>query len=582
MARLRRSARVTLGGLAAALVLAVPAGLLLRPRLERAVRARIEREAARRGVSVEVQAVEVGLWPPLRLQAVRLEKPGAGWVTAETVDLSLRAWGSGLAGRTRLGLGPLVLGGPAGLTLEAAPTSWDVSALSGDGLRLELRRPARGLRLDWLPGAAGDRLEATAIDLPAGRIVTPRRDGLPLLDVGTLSGTVRLTRAPDRAELALDLRGLGMRLASLSQAFPVGEAYGQPTDARLSLAGSWRRAESVFSVPEWRLALEGATLSGSTEVSDVGRDPNVDLALEVERVDFARLFRTSGLLEPDAVPAAVQGASRQGDLGSATLSLRVKGQLSQPDSFRVWQRLDFRPPRRMPAAIDRLRGDFVHEAELPGGGRQLIDVSASSPDFVALDDVPPLFLRTLLLGEDSGFYGHRGVDLAELPSAVLTNLSRGSAARGASTITQQLAKNLFLSRDKRLGRKLQELSLALLLESALGKRRILEIYVNVIEWGPGLYGLRPAAQRYFHAEPRALTPAQMAFLVALIPGPLKYQSSFARGTVSPGFRPLVNGLLAKLRSVDALSEEQYQAALADPLFVSTADSADPGAGGLVN
>ena len=106
-----------------------------------------------------------------------------------------------------------------------------------------------------------------------------------------------------------------------------------------------------------------------------------------------------------------------------------------------------------------------------------------------------------------------------MPSALLKNWSRGGAARGASTITQQLAKNLFLSRDKHLGRKLQELSLALLLEATLDKQRILEIYLNVIEWGPDLYGLRPAARRYFGREPRELTPKQMAFLVALIPGP---------------------------------------------------------------
>jgi len=103
---------------------------------------------------------------------------------------------------------------------------------------------------------------------------------------------------------------------------------------------------------------------------------------------------------------------------------------------------------------------------------------ARIPDFIALRDVPPLFVRTLLLAEDTGFYGHRGIDLRELPAALLTNWSRGGAARGASTITQQLAKNLFLSRDKQLGRKLQELAITFLLESALGKDRILEIYLT--------------------------------------------------------------------------------------------------------
>jgi membrane peptidoglycan carboxypeptidase len=153
-------------------------------------------------------------------------------------------------------------------------------------------------------------------------------------------------------------------------------------------------------------------------------------------------------------------------------------------------------------------------------------------------------------------------------AALLTNWSRGGAARGASTITQQLAKNLFLSRDKQLGRKLQELAITFLLESALGKDRILEIYLNIIEWGPDLRGLRPAARRYFGREPQALTPAEMAFLVEIIPGPIKYQSSFAHGTPGPGLRSLIDELLAKLKSVDAISEEEYRRALGESIVVA--------------
>jgi len=184
--------------------------------------------------------------------------------------------------------------------------------------------------------------------------------------------------------------------------------------------------------------------------------------------------------------------------------------------------------------------------------------------------VPPLFVRTLLLAEDSAFYGHRGIDLRELPSALITNWSRGGAARGASTITQQLAKNLFLSRDKQLGRKLQELAITLMLESALGKDRILEIYLNIIEWGPDVHGLRAAARRYFAREPQALTPAEMAFLVSIIPGPIKYQSSFAHGMPGPGLTVLIDELLAKLRSVDAISAEEYRRAIVEPIIIAGA------------
>ena len=136
-------------------------------------------------------------------------------------------------------------------------------------------------------------------------------------------------------------------------------------------------------------------------------------------------------------------------------------------------------------------------------------------------DVPPLFVRTLLLAEDTSFYGHRGIDLRELPGALLTNWSRGGAARGASTITQQLAKNLFLSREKQIGRKLQELAITFLLESGLGKQRILEIYLNVVEWGPGIYGAEAAAKHHFGTTAARLSKDQAARLAAILPSPLR-------------------------------------------------------------
>jgi hypothetical protein len=209
-------------------------------------------------------------------------------------------------------------------------------------------------------------------------------------------------------------------------------------------------------------------LSGSITLRDLDTDPVVDLALGMQHLDFAQLLGASGLAVPESLGMA-PGAGR--DLGSATIGVRVRGRLADPASLSVSQKIDFRPPRQMPQAVARLHGDFIFRSEDGPGPHRPIDVSLASPDFIALRDVPPLFVRTLLLAEDTGFYGHCGIDLRELPAALLTNWSRG-----ASTITQQLAKNLFLS-----------------LESALGKDRILEIYLNIIEWGPDLGGLRPAA-----------------------------------------------------------------------------------------
>jgi hypothetical protein len=363
----------------------------------------------------------------------------------------------------------------------------------------------------------------------------------------------------------VDVGARGARLSALADNAADERQLGDPTDVTLRFDGAWRRPEGTIEIPKLHATVAGAELSGSIALRELNTDPVIDLALGVQRLDFAQLLSASGLAVPESLGLAPTG---EHDLGSARIDVRVRGRLSDPASLSVSQKIDFTPPRPMPPAIARLRGDFIFNSAEGSGPQRPIDVSPASPDFIALRDVPPLFVRTLLLAEDAGFYGHRGIDLRELPKALLTDWSRGRAARGASTITQQLAKNLFLSRDKQLGRKLEELAITFLLESALGKDRILEIYLNIIEWGPNLRGLRPAARFYFGREPQALSPAEMAFLVAIIPGPIKYQSSFAHGTPGPGLRLLIDELLGKLHSEDAIGEDEYQRALAEPIVVA--------------
>lgn len=553
---------------AAALVLAPVALSLGRPCLERWLQQRIEHEARRHGVVAHLEAVRIGVWPPLAVDGLRLERPGAWSLGLERLELWLRPAGRGLLGRLRLAMASVTVNCHGGLALRLPATLWDVDEVSPEGWRAELREPVQGLAATWLSAGGGTRLELSANGFPAGRLLDVRRREAPLLDAGVVSGRAMLARAAGSTDFVVRAHGSGVRLAALSGEVAVGwgAGFGLPTDLDVALEGSWRPAAGALEVTHWAAKLDGATLDGTLSLADVPEGPRVDLALDVRRVEFARLLRTSGVRDPVAIPASV-GTADYDDLGAASLSARAVGRLSDPASFSVTQRLDFSPPRDLPAALLRLRGDFAHEVTLQDGVRRSILVSPESPDFVSLGDVPPLFIRTLLLAEDAGFYGHRGIDLAELPSALLTNWARGGAFRGASTLTQQLAKNLFLSREKRLGRKLQELSLALLLEATLDKRRLLEIYLNVIEWGPDLCGLRPAARRYFRVEPAALTPSQMAFLVALIPGPVKYQAAFKSGTPAPGFRSLIDDLLEKLRAVGALSEQEYQAACEDALLV---------------
>ncbi len=133
--------------------------------------------------------------------------------------------------------------------------------------------------------------------------------------------------------------------------------------------------------------------------------------------------------------------------------------------------------------------------------------------------ISPNLVRAVIAAEDPSFWRHPGFDRVAMRMALEHDLEKGEFARGGSTITQQLAKNMFLSPSKNPVRKAQELIIALEMERILGKRRILELYLNVIEWGEGIYGAEAAARHYFQKPARSLSPDEAAFLAAIIPSP---------------------------------------------------------------
>ena len=133
--------------------------------------------------------------------------------------------------------------------------------------------------------------------------------------------------------------------------------------------------------------------------------------------------------------------------------------------------------------------------------------------------ISPNLTRAVLVTEDAAFYGHHGLDLDELRKSMEVNLDRLSFARGGSTITQQLAKNLYLSPSKDPLRKYRELLIARHLEAALTKQRIFELYLNVIEWGDRIYGADAAARAYFGVSAGGLTVEQSALLAGAIANP---------------------------------------------------------------
>ena len=136
--------------------------------------------------------------------------------------------------------------------------------------------------------------------------------------------------------------------------------------------------------------------------------------------------------------------------------------------------------------------------------------------WVSYERISPYLKRAVLVSEDSAFWQHGGVDLEQLKESMEANLEKGRLARGGSTITQQLAKNLYLSPSRNPIRKLRELIIARRLEAALSKRRILELYLNVVEWGDGIYGAEAASRAYFHKPAAALSSSESALLAGAL------------------------------------------------------------------
>jgi monofunctional glycosyltransferase len=145
--------------------------------------------------------------------------------------------------------------------------------------------------------------------------------------------------------------------------------------------------------------------------------------------------------------------------------------------------------------------------------------------WIGYNSISPNLRNAVLIAEDSGFFQHPGYDIDEIKESVKRNWREKRFARGASTITQQLAKNLYLSTSRNPLRKIREFFIAQELERNLSKPRILEIYLNVIEWGDGIYGIEPASRRYFGKSASQLLPEEAAILAAMIPNPRRYTPS---------------------------------------------------------
>ncbi|HJN74123.1 MAG TPA: biosynthetic peptidoglycan transglycosylase [Myxococcota bacterium] len=164
-------------------------------------------------------------------------------------------------------------------------------------------------------------------------------------------------------------------------------------------------------------------------------------------------------------------------------------------------------------------GPFTYAVRDPEGNIVPRECGEGSEGWTPIHRVSDHLLAAIIAAEDSAYYDHTGYSQASIDEALQANIEAGEVVRGGSTLTQQLAKNLFLDGERTMERKLREMVIAVELDRALGKRRVLELYVNVVEWGPEMWGVEAASDRYFLRQPEVLPPNEAAFLAALLPDP---------------------------------------------------------------
>jgi penicillin-binding protein 1A len=361
-----------------------------------------------------------------------------------------------------------------------------------------------------------------------------------------------LSRARGRVRVVADALALsGERIGPA----PVG-----PLRAELEGEVGWDAVERRVELRDGKATILGAVAIAVGGEARLG--PGIPFALDAraDGVDFAAAV---GALPPALAPP--REAPRPS--GTFDAHLALSGPLLAPAAWTIDAGLDLarlrETARRAPPVA--LRAPFVHRPEVEHGRPPAIVVGPANPDFVRVTELPAHVIRAVTTSEDAGFFAHEGFDFEELKNAFAQGAQAGHVVRGGSTITQQVAKNLFLTREKTLARKVREAALTIALEASVPKTRLLEIYLNVAEWGPGLWGLGAAARHWFGKDARDLTPREAVFLASVIPNPVRYHFMWERGAPTDAWNQRLDDLLLKMCEQRAIDGDALVAALAEPL-----------------
>lgn len=318
-----------------------------------------------------------------------------------------------------------------------------------------------------------------------------------------------------------------------------------------------------LSLREARLEMGGASLSIA---GDLRWDPpayGADLRLMMASTPCQVAIHAL----PPAMTGDVSTVSFEGSWGGS-IELRVDSAALDATELRV-RVADGCRFMAIPTSIDvaRFAGPFVHEVVEPDDTIFSMTTGPGTGSWTMLPGISPFLVQAVLTHEDGGFFDHHGFSPRSIRDALVRNLREGRYVLGASTITMQLVKNVFLRREKTLVRKIQEVLLTWWLEHAMTKPQILELYLNVIEFGPDIYGIRAASEHYFGRSPSELSPAESAFIALILPNPPLFHEIYDRGELTPSFRGRVASFLRIMAERGRIDREALEYGLAElPTF----------------
>jgi len=476
---------------------------------EEAPRAQRRRERRQAKGEAAVETRQGATLPGFDLQRIQEELAALPGVAVEEGAINLRVWG--------------------GATVHLGGLTFNTSAMGEEGA--ESKRYAFSLQVR--EATAEIIFDAVPDDVPSGKVVLRNLAARDLFEVlgmkapPGLEGNVDFDLALAKAGTAVEVTGhVGLRDVGFYHAM-VSELPLRNINADLDVHVLYDHGQESLQIDRLRVRSGPAVFAAEIAVAQVRSEPLLTFRIWAEDVRCEDI--------PAAIPEGLLATIQDFRVGGTRMEGQITGTLPLKDPIRFDMKVDGFPGDCVPLAVGPHQPEALNDPKyvfvfsqyttLPEG----IAVGPGTKHYVRLEKLPGYVPAVMYLTEDKRFFDHGALRPGLITRAIRLNLTAGRYVYGGSTISQQLVKNLFLTRRKNISRKLEEVFIAWRMEEVVTKERILELYLNCIEFGPDVYGIVQGAKFYFNKTPEALQPIEAAYLASLKVSPRVGGKFYLRG-----------------------------------------------------